>query len=89
MSISQRSSKQPATGWVDFNELRSGVMYEFMTSDWKPEYGDVVMGETLERIYVRKMVSDGMTFLEVAQPSGERQLIACDTVETIRRLVLL
>jgi hypothetical protein len=88
MSVSQRSSSHPASSWVDFDELRSGVMYEFMTSDWQPEFGDVVLGEILERIYVRKMVSDGMTFLEVAQGSGERQWIACDTVETIRRVVL-
>jgi hypothetical protein len=73
---------------VDFNELRSSVLYEFTTTDWKPIFGEVIMGECVQRVYVRKMISDGKSFLEVADPAGGRQLIACDTVETIRRVVL-
>lgn len=74
--------------YVDFTQLRAGAMYAFTTADWQPKSGEVVPGVTVERVYVRRMVSEGATYLQVAPLSGGRELIRCDTVEAIRRVGL-
>jgi hypothetical protein len=74
--------------YADFDSLRSGMTYRFITSDWVLPDGEVLKGRTLDRGFVRFTHSDGLAFLLLSLPNGDRELIACDTVEAIQTISL-
>jgi hypothetical protein len=89
----EKLSNRAALDYVDFSQLRAGWIYSFTTSDFQPKSGEVIPGGTVERVFIRQMISEGARYLEVAPISagrkyGGRELIHCDTVEAIQRMAL-